>query len=62
MFVCVCNAIRESQVVAARAAGCTTPDEAMAFLGAKLDCRACVGHLLETLDAGEKVAATRQAS
>lgn len=62
MFACVCNAIRESQVVAARASGCTTPDEVMAFLGAKLECRACVGHLLETLDEGQKVAVARQAS
>ncbi len=62
MFVCVCNAIRESQVMAARAAGCATPEEAMAFLGAKLECRACVGHLMDRLDAGEGVAAARQAS
>ncbi len=62
MFACVCNAIRESQVIAARASGCATPEEVMAFLGAQLECRACVSHLIETLDAGEKVAERRQAS
>ncbi|MBS1767797.1 MAG: (2Fe-2S)-binding protein [Acidobacteria bacterium] len=62
MFVCVCNAIRESQVVAARAAGCETPEAAMAFLGAKLECRTCVSHLMDTLAAGEKLAEARQAS
>lgn len=62
MFACVCNAIRESQVVAARASGCATPEAVMAFLGAKLECRACAGHLMETLEAGEGVAERRQAS
>ncbi len=62
MFACVCNAIRESQVIAARAAGCGTPDEAMAFLGVKLECRACVEHVMDLLDSGEGVAPARQAS
>ena len=51
MFACVCNAIRESEVRAARAAGCRSPEEVMSFLGAKLQCRACVVDLVETLEA-----------
>jgi bacterioferritin-associated ferredoxin len=51
MFACVCNAIRESQVRVARDAGCRSPDEVMSFLGAKLQCRACVVDLVAALDA-----------
>jgi bacterioferritin-associated ferredoxin len=53
MFVCVCNAIRESEVRAARSAGCRSPEEVMSFLGAKLQCRACVVDLVETLETHE---------
>lgn len=55
MFACVCNAIRESQVRIARDAGCRSPEEVMSFLGAKLQCRACVVDLVKTLDAREAV-------
>ena len=58
MFVCVCNAIRESDVRAAREAGCRAPEEVMSFLGAKLECRACVADLVRTLDAREPVQET----
>ncbi|HXC17964.1 MAG TPA: (2Fe-2S)-binding protein [Holophagaceae bacterium] len=51
MFVCACNAIRESEVRAARSAGCRSPEEVMSFLGAKLQCRACVVDLVAALDA-----------
>jgi bacterioferritin-associated ferredoxin len=53
MFACVCNAIRESGVRAAQKAGCRSPEEVMSFLGAKLQCRACVVDLVATLDARE---------
>ena len=51
MFVCVCNAIRESDVRAAREAGCRAPEEVMSFLGARLECRACVTDLVQSLEA-----------
>ena len=53
MFVCVCNAIRESGVRGAREAGCRSPEEVMSLLGAKLECRACVSDLVRTLDVRE---------
>lgn len=66
VFACVCNAIRESEARAAREAGCRSPEEVMSFLGAKLQCRACVVDLLRTLEAREapheKVVAALKAS
>ena len=62
MFICVCNAIRESEVRAARSAGCHSPEEVMSFLGAKLECRACVVDLVETLEPRETVVAELKAS
>ena len=62
MFICVCNAIRESEVRAARSAGCRSPEEVMSFLGAKLECRACVVDLVETLETRETVVAELKAS
>ncbi|HET8900750.1 MAG TPA: (2Fe-2S)-binding protein [Holophagaceae bacterium] len=66
MFACVCNAIRESEVRGAREAGCRSPEEVMSFLGAQLQCRACVVDIVKTLDAREaaheKVVAQLKAS
>lgn len=66
VFACVCNAIRESEARAAREAGCQSPEEVMSFMGAKLECRACVTDLLKALEAREapheKVVAALKAS
>lgn len=53
MFACVCNAIRESEVRAARTAGCRSPEEVMSYLGAKLQCRTCVMDLVQALETAE---------
>ena len=62
MFACVCNAIRESEVRAARSAGCRSPEEVMSFLGAKLQCRTCVVDLVKALEARETVVPELKAS
>jgi bacterioferritin-associated ferredoxin len=55
MFACVCNALRDSQVRVARDAGCRSPEAVMSFLGASLECRACVADLIQILDAREAI-------
>ena len=43
MYVCVCNALRESDIRAViREKGPTTPDQVFDFLGVKPECRRCI--------------------
>ncbi|SEM58246.1 bacterioferritin-associated ferredoxin [Sphingomonas gellani] len=43
MVVCICNAIRESQVRECARAGCETPCQAFDSLGRKPKCGQCAG-------------------
>lgn len=57
MFVCVCSAIRESQVRQARDAGAQSADEIFAALEAEPCCRRCVPDMDRILCEGRGSAA-----
>jgi len=43
MYVCICNALLESDIRRViRAVGPTTPDQVFDFLGVKPECRRCI--------------------
>lgn len=48
MYVCICNAIRESEISTVIAEGVTDVDEVYARLGAEPQCRSCEG-CIETM-------------
>lgn len=52
MLVCICNAIKESELKEAVRGGATTPGQAFAAIGRKPKCGQCVSHA-RTLIRGE---------
>jgi bacterioferritin-associated ferredoxin len=56
MVVCVCNAIRESDVRSCARGGCTTPHEAFRALGRRPKCGQCTS-VARAIIASEREAA-----
>ena len=51
MFVCLCNAIRESEVRELARAGATTADAVYKSLGCEPHCETCTEYLQSVIDA-----------
>jgi bacterioferritin-associated ferredoxin len=51
MYVCVCNALKETDVrAAAQSGGSTHPRDVYASLGCTIDCGACARHARSVID------------
>ena len=56
MVVCICNAIRETEIRAAARSGCHTPCRAYASLGRQARCGQCGPYARQIIDAERAVA------
>ena len=50
MIVCVCNAIREEEILAVARCGATSPRSAFAALGCEPQCCTCLPYAQELID------------
>jgi bacterioferritin-associated ferredoxin len=50
MYVCVCNAIRESEIEALARKGVRTAAELYGVLGVEVSCASCTEHIEEILE------------
>lgn len=49
MYVCVCNAIRDSEIEALARKGARTAEEVYGILGVEVSCATCTDHIEEIL-------------
>jgi bacterioferritin-associated ferredoxin len=59
MYVCVCNAIRDSEIEALARKGARSADDVYGLLGVEVSCASCTEHieeLLETATAAQSAA------